>query len=235
MPARIAVEQTGVTLAARSRVRAAALAEAERLGVGVPPGLDHRLAGLLDLLAHHTRAVSLRELAGRRRRAYAAASGRYGAMAVIHGDQVSIDTVSGDHLASELLTLLAPLPAGPGRAVSLPSNAFESAMTAYAHTTDSSEARRVLRAAGIGGKDIERLLTIGREADSSGSIGAHRGERDDVKLIGSIAYADTSRGRYAIGRRNDRAGRSHTTIAPTDLNDLRRRLHDLLGTDARWQ
>ncbi len=95
------------------RIRAEALSEVQRLGLGMPPDLDQRLVGLLDLLARHARAVSLRELVGRRRRAYAAASGRYGILGVIEGDEMSIAPVSGDHLADELLRLLPPLPAAP--------------------------------------------------------------------------------------------------------------------------
>jgi len=231
MPAPIAVAQHGATFDERTQVRAAALAEAIRLGVGAPPELDYRLADLLDLMAHHTRAVSLRELAGWRRRAHAAANGRHGALAVIQGDRVSMFAIAGDHLAGELLALLPPLPAGPGRAVSAPSGAFEAAMTAYAHTSDSSAARDVLRAAGVSGKDIERLLMIGREAVGSGSIGVHKGPCGDVTLVGSLSYTDTARGRYAIMCRADHAGRSHTSVIPTDVHGLRRRLNDLLAAD----
>lgn len=233
MPARIRIIQHGTTQDERRRLRAAALDEAARLGLGRPPDLDDRLVDLLDLLARHRRAVSLRELAGHRRRGYAAASGRYGALAVIEGDQVSIGGISGDHLADELLNLLPPLPAGPGRAMALPSTAFETAMKAYTDTSDSSSARDVLRAAGVGGKDIERLLTIGREAVGHGSIGVHQGEHGDVRLVGSLAYTDTPQGRYAIARRDDHAGQSHTSIIPTDVTGLRRRMHELLEDDDR--
>ena len=193
--------------------------------------MDHRLLDLLDLLARHTRAVSLRELAGRRRRAYAAASGRYGVLAVIEGDQVAITTVSGEHLAGERLTLLPPLPPGPGRSVSLLSSAFQAAMKAYGSACDSAETRRILRGADVPDKDIDRVLTISREAIGSGSIGAHKGERETAKLVGSLSYIDTARGRYALIERTDQAGRSYTSLMPMDVTGFRQRLHELLGAE----
>jgi len=232
MPARIAVRQSGETLTERSRVLAAALAEAEWLGLGRPPDVDHQLLDLFELLARHTRAVSLRELADRHRRAYAAARGRYGVLAVIEGDQVMIAPVSGDHLAGELLSLLSPLPSGPGRTVSLPSSAFQAAMQAQSSTGDSAETRRILRQAGVHDKDADRVLTISREAIGSGSIGVHKRERERVKLIGSLSYIDTRHGRYALVERNDTSGRSYTNLMPVDIGGLRQRLQERLGTDA---
>jgi EspG family len=233
MPARIAVAQTGSTLAERSLVRAAALAETQQLGLGQPPEVDQRLIDLLDLLARHTRAVSMREIAGRCRRAYAAASGRYGALGVIEGDEVSIVPIFGDHLASELLRLLVPLPARPGRAVSMPSSIFTAAMQAYDDPIDSSQAHGILRNAGLDAKDIERVLTIGRQTIGSGSIGVHKGERESVKLIDSLGYIDARQGRYAIVERDDQAGQAYISVVPTDLDGLRKRIHKLLEVSVR--
>jgi hypothetical protein len=98
-------------------------------------------------------------------------------------------------------------------------------MRAYA--TDGSAARDVLRTAGVPGNDIERLLTLGRQAVAFGSIGVHRGSHGDVKLAGSLGYSDTPTGRYAIVRRDDHAGRSHTTVIPADPGALRSRVHGL--------
>lgn len=229
MPAAIAIDQHGRSVDERRRIEVEAFAEAEQLGIGRPPDLDPRLSGLLEVLARHDRGVSLYELTGRHRRAYAAASGRHGAMAVIEGDQVSITPISGDHLAGELLALLRPLSAGPGRALSMPSMALTAAMRAYADTADSSRARAILRDAGVSGGDIERVLTIGRQVVGSGSIGVYAGEHGAVRLVGSIAYTDTPEGRYAVVRRHDRAGQPYSTIIPADVHGLRRRLHELLA------
>ena len=234
MPARITIAQHGATLTDRVRIRDAALAEAQRLGLGRPPHLDRRLTDLLGVLARHERAVSLRELAGHRRRAYAAAGGRHGAMGVIHRERVSVHAIPGDHLARELLAMLPDLPAGPGSAVSVPSTAFDAAMPAYTDARDSAEARRILHDAGVGGRDLERLLTIARDTVNCGSIGVHKREHNNAKFVGSLGYADTSRGRYAIVRRDDRAGRSYTTVIPTDIDGLHKRLQRLLGVDAGW-
>jgi hypothetical protein len=224
MPAAVAVAQHGATLDERARIEAAALDEAGRLGLDEPP-----VPGLLELLARHSRAASLRELAGRRRRAYAAAHERRGALAVVERDRVSIGPVAGDHVVTELLALLAPLPAGPGRAVTLPATAFRAGLAAYADGRDSTAARGVLAAAGVSGKDIERLLTIGRESVGSGSIGVHAGEPGGAALVGSLGYVDIARGRYAIVRGTDHAARPHVSLVPVDHDGLRARLHVLLA------
>jgi EspG family len=231
MPAPIAVVQHGATLEERARIRVAALAEADRLGLGTPPRLDGWLAASFDLLARHTRAVSLRELAGLRRRAYAVSDGPRGALAVVQGDRVSVSAIRGEYVVDELLALLPPLPAGPGGAVAVPSGVFELAMQSY--TDGSSAARDALRAAGLNGKDAARLLTVGRQALSSGSIGLYQGAFGDVRLLGSMAYADTADGRYAIVRRADHAGRPYTSVIPTDLQGLRRRVHGLFADHTR--
>jgi len=229
MPPRLAVRQHGTTLDERNELRDRTLADAARRGLRHPHRTDRDLAGLLDLLARHDRGVSLRELTNRRRRAYAAADGPYGAIGVIQDCQVSLYAVPGDHLVAELLKLLPRLPAGAGGAVSLPTTVFEAAMAAYSDPRDSTDARRVLTDAGVGGKHVERLLATARDLVDTGSIGVHTGRHTTVALTGSLGYTDTTSGRYTITRRDDHAGRSHTTVAPTDPDTLRRRVIELLG------
>lgn len=238
MPVRLAVDRHGATPHARESVRALALAEAEQRGLGGWPNLDHRLADLLDLLARHDRAVDLRELGDRRRTALAAASGSHGALAAIEGELVTVSAINGDRFVLELLGLLPALPPGPGRTCSAPAGVLERAMKALADSTDSHQARAVLRPAGISGGDIEQLLRIARGTISSGSIGAYRGSRGGsygaARLVGSLAYLDTAQGRYLVLQRKDQSRQPYTTVIPVDLNGLHRHIHELLGLATRW-
>lgn len=232
MPVRITIDQHGDTAAERERIRAAALAQAERLGLGRAPNLDAGLAALLALLADHDQAVDLRELNGRRRSAIAVASGRRGAMAAIEGEQIAIAPISGDHLVTEMLQLLPARRQGAGRTCSVRSGVLKHAMKALAVSTDSHRARTILRDNGVRDGDVEQLLHTARTGTESGSIGVYRRQPDRPGLpnpIGSLAYTDTPQGRYLVLRRADRAGDSYTTVIPTDLTGLRRRIQELLS------
>ena len=234
MPARIAVDQHGMNEEERRRFVREAEAEITRLRIGSLREVKPGLADLLGVLARHDRALGWRELVGSRHRAYLAASGSFAAQAIIVGEQVQVSRQHADHLITSLLGLLPAVPLGRGRAFSIPVEAYQRAVQLAADGKGTMEQRNLLRGAGVRADQAEQLELMTRTTVNTGSISVHRGKNGAVTLAGSLAYTDTTRGRYLLLQRPDRAGNSYMSIVPADEKVLNRHIAELLGTAVPW-
>lgn len=234
MPGRIAVDQHGKDEEERRGYLRQAGEQVARQRLGSVREVKPALAELLELLATHDRALGWRELVGQRRRAYLAERGQTGVVAIVEGERIQISRQRANFLVPGLLHLLPPMPAGNGRAVSVPTETYQHAIQLAVDGKGTMEQRRLLRKAGVRGDQAEQLELLGRTTINTGAISVHRGKRGEVKLTGSLAYTDTSHGRYVILQRPDRSGVSYTSIMPADGKVLQRHVADLLGTAVAW-
>lgn len=230
MPARIAVDQHGVNEEERRHYRQQAEAEMARLGLGTLRDVNPKVSDLLELLASHSRGVGWRELLGHQRRAYAAARGSMAAWALLDNGLVSVSTVNPDRLINQILDVLPALPAGVGSAYSIPTDVYQRGVQIAVDGKGSTAQRQWLRNAGVHHHQADQLEVLTRTTFNTGSISVHRGKHGKTKLVGSLAYTDTQRGRYLLLQRPDRAGNSYTTIIPADTIVIRHHIAEIMQT-----
>lgn len=234
MPARIVVDQHGADSEERRRFVRRAEEEVRRGGWGTLREVKPQLAALLAVLAEHDRGLGWRELIGERRRAYLVERGEVAVQAIIAGERVRLARLRANHLVHALLYLLPEARPGSGRPVSVPTQTYQHAIQLAMEGKGAVEQRGLLRRAGVRPDQAEQLETVSRTTVNTGSISAYRGRRGQVKLAGSLAYTDTTAGRYLIVQRPDRAGVDYTSIVPADAKVLQRHVAEMLGTAAGW-
>jgi hypothetical protein len=228
MPVLLAVDQHGVDEEERRRYVAKAEAELARSRLGTLREVNPELSDLLGILGRHGRGLGWRELSGRRRRAYVAARGSVAAGAVIDGEQVSLSGLHSDHMTSWLLNLLPAAKPGVGSAYSIPTDVYRQGVQLAVDGKGSVAQRTWLRSAGVRGDQANRLEVLTRTTLNTAAISVHRGKPGEAKLVGSLAYTDTTQGRYLLVQRPDSAGNSYTSIIPADPKVIRHHIVELM-------
>lgn len=228
MPVSLAVDQHGVDEEERRRYVAEAEAEMARSRLGTLREVEPELADLLEILGRHGRGLGWREMSGQRRRAYVAARGPVAAGALIDGERVSLSSLHSDHMTTWFLNLLPEARSGVGSAYSIPTDVYQRGVQLAVDGKGSVAQRRWLRSAGVRGDQANQLEVLTRTTLNTAAISVHRGKYGEAKLIGSLAYTDTTQGRYLLLQRPDNAGNSYTTIIPADTRVIRHHITGLM-------
>ncbi|MFD1148140.1 ESX secretion-associated protein EspG [Saccharothrix hoggarensis] len=226
MPLVLKVPSPGRTHAERAELERQAWADLDRRGLGRPVSLDPMLEDLLHLLNRPQREVDGRLWLGRSVRVLAAAKGQSGVLAVLDDGQLTLRAASSEGLPREALSVLPPLPAGPGHSVTLPSADLDAA-AARAETPDDLE--NALRGQGVRPEDARTLADMFRDAGNRGQFGAaHRdkwGKR--VRAEHVVSFFDNPHGRYIQLRRAAPGLPPWSTVSPVDSRRLIQHLEEL--------
>ncbi|MEV8437174.1 ESX secretion-associated protein EspG [Actinosynnema sp. NPDC051121] len=223
MPLVLKVPSPGKTNTERAELEQRAWAELDRRGLGRPVSLDPMLEDLLHLLNRPQEEVDGRLWLGRSVRVLAAAKGQSGVLAVLEHDQLTLRPASAEGLHREALSVLPPLPAGPGHSVTLPSADLDAA-AAHANTPD--DLYQALLARGIRQDDARTLADMFRDAGNRGQFGAASRDKwgKRVRQDRVVSFFDTPDGRYLQLRRATPGQQPWSTVSPVDH---RRLLHHL--------
>ena len=223
MPLVLKVPSPGKTHAERAELEQRAWAELDRRGLGRPVSLDPMLEDLLHLLNRPQQEVDGRLWLGHSVRVLAAAKGQSGVLAVLSHDQLTLRPASAEGLSREALSVLPPLPAGPGHSVTLPSADLDAAAAA-ANTPD--DLQQALLSRGIRAEDARTLADMFRDAGNRGQFGAASRDKwgKRVRQDHVVSFFDNPQGRYIQLRRATPGQQPWSTVAPVDS---RRLLHHL--------
>ncbi|TQM82732.1 ESAT-6 protein secretion system EspG family protein [Saccharothrix saharensis] len=226
MPLVLKVPSPGKTHAERAELERRAWAELDRRGLGRPVSLDPMLEDLLHLLNRPQHEVDGRLWLGHSVRVLAAAKGQSAVLAVLAHDQLTLRPASAEGLPREALSVLPPLPAGPGHSVTLPSADLDAA-AATAKTPD--ELHQALVSRGIRDEDARTLADMFRDADHRGQFGAASRDKwgKRVRQDRVVSFFDTPRGRYLQLRRATPGQQPWSTVSPVDARRLTQHLTDL--------
>ncbi|GAA1278004.1 ESX secretion-associated protein EspG [Saccharothrix xinjiangensis] len=226
MPLVLKVPSPGKTDAERAELEHRAWTALEQRGLGRPVSLDPTLEDLLHLLNRPQQEVDGRLWLGRSVRVLAAAKGQSAVLAVLDDDRLTLRPASSEGLPREALSVLPPLPAGPGHSVTLPSADLDAAAAA---ATTPDDLARVLTSRGIRAEDAQTLADMFRDASNRGQFGAaHRdkwGKR--VRPDNVVAFFDTPAGRYIQLRRATPGQQPWSTVSPVDHRRLQHHLETL--------
>jgi hypothetical protein len=196
-----------------------------RRGLADLNGPDPEIVRLMHLLAVPTHQVELRMRRGRDLRVAAAARPGACALAVRQDATVSLSSVPGP-VSATLDTLPAAL-AGPGRAVTVPSEDLDAA------TADSASGAiaETLFGRGAAADDAELVQDMLLGTTGRGQLSVLAADQWGVlhRLGRIIGVLDTRCGRYLMQRETAADGVEWTTLAPTDLPRLRHRMEGLLA------
>jgi hypothetical protein len=226
MPLVLKVPSPGKTHAERAELEHRVWADLERRGLGRPVALDPVLEDLLHLLNRPQHEVDGRVWLGRSVRVLAAAKGQSGVLAVLDNDQLTLRAASSEGLPREALSVLPPLPAGPGHSVTLPSADLDAAA---AHATTPDDLENALRARGIRQQDAHTLAEMFRDADNRGQFGVASRDKwgKRVRQDRVVAFFDNPHGRYIQLRRATPGQQPWSTVSPVDSRRLIQHLEDL--------
>ncbi|MGW5052837.1 ESX secretion-associated protein EspG [Actinokineospora sp. NPDC004072] len=222
-PVVLRVPSPGRTEAERARLVAAAWSGLAARGLAEYPHVDPDLAAMLAVLVRPESAVDVRVWGAGAVRALAAAADGRAVLAALSGDVLRLDWVD-DGLPRHALSVLSPLPAGPGRSVTLPT----ADLAAAASAPDLAAA---LRGRGVRADDAAQLAEMITPLTARGQFGAaHRdryGKRHRVPR--TLSFFDTAAGRYLQLRTPNPDGENWTTISPADPRALRHHLGELVA------
>ncbi len=229
MPLVLKVPSPGKTHAERAELEQRAWTDLDRRGLGRPVSLDPLLEDLLHLLNRPQREVDGRLWLGHSVRVLAAAKGQSGVLAVLAHDQLTLRPASAEGLPREALSVLPPLPAGPGHSVTLPSADLDAAAQG-ANTPDELE--RALVSRGIRQEDARTLADMFRDAGNRGQFGAASRDKwgKRVRQDRVVSFFDTPQGRYLQLRRAAPGQQPWSTVSPVDARRLIQHLEELATT-----
>ncbi|GLZ27994.1 ESX secretion-associated protein EspG [Lentzea sp. NBRC 105346] len=183
-------------------------------GRRTPPDAD--TAGLLRLLADHVSAVDVVGDLNGPLRAVAVTDGRHAGLAVVRDDEVLLQPIRPTALTTSLLSVLPPVRAGSGRALSAPLDVVRGAGRSRGH-----DVRQALLEAGLSRDDAVLLSELATGRTAGGQFGAtHRGVR--AKTV--ITWFDTTLGRYLVVS----AG-GWLSVAPADSSRIASRIEEILA------
>jgi EspG family len=222
VPVVLNVPSPGRTHTERRRIVAEVRARLQDRGLTGPTGPEPGLGDLLRLLATPTARIELRAWGPALIRATAAGHPEEGVLARCSGDSIVLEPCVS--VASAIVSVLPPAPAGPGRAANVPTATLRAAierpsgaglradlLRCGVPVTDAGPAARMLH--GIGGRAQFGVVA----ADRWGVL------RRSPATLGVL---DGVHGRYVVIRtRNDG---DWTTVAPVDDRRLRHRVTELL-------
>ncbi|NUT52277.1 MAG: ESX secretion-associated protein EspG [Saccharothrix sp.] len=204
----------GATFDERRRVRLAVYADLDRVGLARRGRVEAELEDALRLLHRPATRITVLGMpdvaADTMLRAIVVARGNYAVRAVQDGGFVVIDAVGS--LAEAAVEVVPPLPAGPGRAV-----------TVAARDLAPGEHRQGFTSAvrPVGNPDVKAV----REMLAGPITGTGHFAVDGAEH--PITWIDTPRGRYAS------TGSDWITVAPADAGGLVARLSRALAPPAR--
>lgn len=223
-PVVLRMDSAGHTSAARTGLVGRGWQALRERGLADASGPDPELVRLLNLLARPAAQLELRMWRGHSMRAVTAGRRNSRALAVRQDETVTVSACTG--LASALIDVLPPVPAGPGPAVTVPSAVAEAAAQRHAEPTsqldnlttlDAGVLGRMLR--GLNG-GAHRAQIAALAADRSGML------RRLPKIVGVL---DTAAGRYQLTKATAADGAEWITLAPADGLQLRQRTAALLA------
>lgn len=194
---------------------------------------DHRLTGLLHLLAEHDVAVDAVGYFDRTVRALTVSNGEDAAMVIIDGDQVGVLEVRPTGLARSIVDVLPIGEAGPGSGLSVPLDALHTAVRLHEHAPepedpwgyDELNERQALEQAGLSEQDATVVAELAAGRIRGGQFGVSRvstqltAERSDVV----INWFDTLQGRYLMV-----IASGWLSLAPTDNERIAHRIDSVL-------
>jgi hypothetical protein len=221
-PVVLRMDSPGHSGAARARIVGRGWQALRERSLADASGPHPELVRLLNLLARPAAQLELRMWRGHSMRAVAAGRGNSSALAVRQDETVTLSACTG--LASALVDVLPPAPAGPGRAVTVPAAVIDSA----AGTPEPA-------APGAGPSiDTQMLELVLRRSDGRthrAQIAALAADRCGMlrRLPKIVGILDTAAGRYQLTKVTTADGDEWTTLAPADGHQLRQRAADLLA------
>jgi hypothetical protein len=217
------VPSHGATMAERDDLADTVFAELAQHGLMVDDEIHPSLREPLELLARNTVSIDALVLGDEPMRLLAAADQEHAALAVLDSRELAIEPVRPDGLVGAVLVVLGDVPAGPGEPVSLPREAFATAMDAFARNGYPAF-ERALTEAGVTGRAMRPLATlVDAHRTAAGQLAVNAaGTRSPV-----LTWFDTSAGRYVAT--TDGAGdQRFTTIIPADHAWLARRVNAMI-------
>lgn len=220
-PVVLRVPSPGRTAAERADVEARAWDGLARRGLAQYPHVDPGLTAMLTALARPTSSVDVRLWGATEVRALAARADDTAVLAVLTCGNVTLRPID-DGLARHAVSVLPPLPAGPGRSVTLPTAALAEAAPAL-------DLAPALRARGVRADDAARLAEMITPLTARGQFGASRRDRYGKRHRDprTVSFFDTAAGRYLQLSTPNPDGEPWTTIAPADHRALLRHVGEL--------
>lgn len=221
-PAALRLSSPGRTRAERQRITATGQAGLRRRGLADPAGAAPGLVHLLGLLARPVRQLEVRGWFGAPLRAVAGERDDDGVLAVHTGGTVTVTAAGAP--AHAAVSVLPPLPAGPGPALGLPSAVLAAVLD------DTAPARPP------GDDAADRLAALLHGPAHRAQVCAVRYDRwgSPSRLPGHVAVVDTPHGRYRLTRETGpHGGPEWATLAPADQRSLPPLLAGLFGTQSR--
>lgn len=224
-PVVLRLDSPGRTHAERRAIIASGWQGLRRRGLADLNGPDPEIVRLMHLLAVPTHQVELRMRRGRDLRVAASARPGTCALAVRQDATVSLSNAFGP-VSATLDTLPAAL-AGPGRAVTVPSEDLDAATG----EVGAGAIAETLVGRGVTADDAELVQDMLLGATGRGQLSVLAADQWGVlhRLGRIIGVLDTRHGRYLMQRETAADGVEWTTLAPTDLPRLRHRLAGLLA------
>lgn len=227
VPLVLKVPSPGRTYVERTRLVNSAWRSLGHRGLGDIGGLDPELEWMLRLLGEPEREVDGRFWLGCSVRVLAAAGSEHAVLAIKENESLTLRPASPNGLPRETVSPLPPLPAGPGRSVSVRSTELDAAAADAGASPERLPAE--LRRRGVRADDADCLAEMVAGATSSGQFGAAARKRDRrERATRVVGFFDTAHGRYAQLRRRSPSGEDWSTIAPADGHRLIGHLTELL-------
>ncbi|MER7013911.1 ESX secretion-associated protein EspG [Saccharopolyspora sp. NPDC000359] len=229
MPLVLKVPSPGRTHTERAQLVDSAWRSLGERGLGRPTDVDPELERALRLLARPEREVDGRLWLERSVRVLAAADGEEAVLVVKDGDQLSLRSAAASGLPREAISVLPPLPPGPGRSVSLRSGDLDAAAQEAGNNVE--QLTSALQRRGTRADDAEALTAMIAGVGARGQFGAAARDRFGRRVRAGrvVGFFDTAHGRYAQLRRESPSGDLWSTIAPVDARRLTAHLEELLA------
>ncbi|MEB3368120.1 ESX secretion-associated protein EspG [Saccharopolyspora mangrovi] len=192
--------------------------------------LDSELERMLRVIAEPDREIDGRSWFQRSVRVLAAAGndGEHAVLVVKDRDHLTFSPVSAAGLPRAAISPLPELPPGPGRSVSVPSEALDAAAADVGDKVEQLPG--ALQRRGVRHDDAEVLAEMVAGAVAQGQFGAAArdrwGKRERAERV--VGFFDTALGRYTQSRTASPSGEAWSTIAPVDTRRLIGHLEELL-------
>ncbi|MGP4015602.1 ESX secretion-associated protein EspG [Saccharopolyspora sp. 5N708] len=231
MPLVLKVPSPGRTHTERTKLVESAWRSLAARDLGRPTSLDPELEWMLRLLARPGREVDGRIWLQRSVRVLAAAEtgSEQAVLAVKDRDALALRPAAASGLPREAVSVLPPLPPGPGRSVSVRSGDLDRA--AEEAGDNAEQLHSTLQRRGIRPDDAETLTSMVAGVTARGQFGTAARDRSGrrVRADHVVGFFDTAHGRYAQLRRESPSGDVWSTIAPVDTRRLIGHVEELLA------
>jgi ESX secretion-associated protein EspG len=234
MPLVLKVPSPGRTDTERARIVRSVWDGLARRGLGTPVDPHPVLVRLLDLLRRPDREIDGRLWVGGELRVLVAATGDDAVLATLSGGAaggaargtLKLRGAEATGLPRFALSVLPPMPAGPGQSITLPTADFTAAA---AEATKQEELAVSLRNRGVRDADAKALSEMIGDIVNRGQFGS--AVRDKwgrrVRATRVISFFDTADGRYLQVRRAEEGTDPWTTISPADHRRMLQHLTEL--------